>query len=381
MPIWDQFKPAGQRHARRQAPARARIWRAVARISGPRVAAVAIAVMGGAGTSGAEDYYKGRTLRIVVGTPTGGGYDTYARLIARHIGDAIPGRPAVIVSNMPGASGTKAAYYLYAVAPKDGSVIASFNKSMPLYQALGQVGGAFRTEQMSWIGSVSQTADVLTVWHTTGVRTIADARRRDIVMGADSGGGTMSGYPSLLNATLGTRFKIVLGYAGGPAVDHAMEQGEVEGRGSNPWTSWKATKPNWVRDRLIVPLVQVGLRKEPDLPDVPLLTELAETDEQRAIFTLISAPASIERPFAGPPGLAREPLEILRRAFDQTVRSPAFLADAARQNLDVDPRTGEAAARVVADIVGTPAAIVQKLKDSTSPKDGEGRGAAPDTPN
>jgi tripartite-type tricarboxylate transporter receptor subunit TctC len=324
-----------------------------------------------------DDYFKGKAIHIIVGTPPGGGYDTYARLVARRLGDFVAGKPTIIVSNMPGASGTKAASYLYSIAPKDGSVIATFNKSMPLYQSLGQNGIAFKTEQMSWIGNVSQTADVVAVWHTTGVRTIADAKRREVIMGADSSG-TMTAYPLLLNAMLGTRFKIVTGYAGGPAVDHAMEQGEVEGRGSNPWTSWRATRPGWVKERLIMPLVQVGLKKEPDLPEVPLLTDLAETDEQRVMFKFISAPASIERPFAGPPGMAAEPLDILRRAFDRIVRGPAFLAEAAQLNLDVDPHSGEEVAKIVADIVGTPPAIVRKLRDITAPRDSEGKSKSPE---
>jgi tripartite-type tricarboxylate transporter receptor subunit TctC len=328
----------------------------------------------------ADDYFKGKTIHIIAGTPPGGGYDTYARLVARHLGDFVAGRPSIIVSNMPGASGTKAASYLYSIAPKDGTVIATFNKSMPLYQSLGQNGIAFKTEQMAWIGNVSQTADVVAVWHTTGIRTIADAKRREVIMGADSSG-TMTAYPALLNAMLGTRFKIVTGYAGGPAVDHAMEQGEVEGRGSNPWTSWKATRPAWVKEGLITPLVQVGLRKEPDLPDVPLLTDLAETDEQRAMFKFISAPASIERPFTGPPGMAAEPLDILRRAFERIVRDPAFLAEAAQLNLDVDPHSGEDVARIVADMVGAPPAIVRKVREITNPRDSDANGKSPEQQN
>jgi tripartite-type tricarboxylate transporter receptor subunit TctC len=328
----------------------------------------------------AEDYFKGKTIHLIVGTPPGGGYDTYARLLARHLADFIGGKPSIIVSNMPGASGTKAASYLYSIAPKDGSVIVTFNKSMPLYQALGQSGIAFKTEQMSWIGNVSQTADIVAVWHTTGVRTIAEAKRREVIMGADSSG-TMTAYPALLNAALGTRFKIVTGYAGGPAVDHAMEQGEVEGRGSNPWTSWKATRPGWIRHGLITPLVQVGLRKEADLPDVPLLTDLAETDEQRSMFRFISAPASIERPFAGPPGMAPEALDVLRRAFDKTVRDPAFLSEAAQLNLDVDPHSGEEVARIVADIVGTPPAIVRKVREITAPRDADQKSTSAERPN
>jgi tripartite-type tricarboxylate transporter receptor subunit TctC len=313
----------------------------------------------------ADDYFKGKTIHVIVGTPPGGGYDTYARLLARHLADFIPGKPAIVVSNMPGASGTKAAAYLSTIAPRDGTVIATFNKSMPLYQALGQ-GTAYKTEDMTWIGNVSQTADIVAVWYTTGIKSVAEARRREVIMGADSSG-TMTAYPALLNATLGTRFKIVTGYAGGPAVDHAMEQGEVEGRGSNPWTSWKATRPDWVKNGLITPLVQVGLRKEPDLPNVPLLTELAENDEQRAMFTFISAPAAIERPFAGPPAMAGEARDILRRAFDRAVRDRDFLAEAARLNLDVDPHSGAEVARIVSDIIDTPPAIVRKVHDIINP--------------
>jgi tripartite-type tricarboxylate transporter receptor subunit TctC len=271
---------------------------------------------------------------------------------------------------MPGASGVKAAYYTYAVAPRDGTVIATFNKSIPFYQAMGLAGAGFKTEQMSWIASLSQTADVVAVWHTTGIKTIVDATTRPVVMGADSGGGTMWGYPALLNATLGTKFRIVTGYAGGNAVNHAIEQGEVEGRGSNPWSSWKGTTPAWVKNGWIRPLIQIGLKREPDLPGVPLLIDLARDDEQGAMFRFVSAPVAIERPFAGPPGMAPEVLAILREAFAGMVKDPAFLADAARQNLDVDPHSGAEVAKIVADIVNAPPAIVQKVKDIMVPKDG-----------
>jgi len=321
------------------------------------------------GAASADDYFKGKTIHLVVGTPPGGGYDTYGRLVARYLGDFIPGKPAVIASNMPGASGVKAAYYLYAVAPKDGTVIATFNKSIPFYQAIGQAGAGFKTEEMSWIASLCQTADVVAVWHTTGVSTIADAMRREIVMGADSGGGTMWGYPALLNAALGTKFRIVTGYAGGNSVNHAIEQGEVEGRGSSPWSSWKATTPAWVRNGWIRPLVQIGLKGEADLPNVPMLIDLARNDEQAAMFRFVSAPVAIERPFAGPPGMAPEALAIFRRTVDRLVKDPAFLTEAARQNLDIDPHSGEEVAKIVADIVGAPPAIVQKVKEIMIPKD------------
>jgi tripartite-type tricarboxylate transporter receptor subunit TctC len=333
-------------------------------------AAAALAGVLACSSASAEDYFKGKTIHLVVGTPPGGGYDTYGRLVGRYLADFVPGKPTVIVSNMPGASGVKAAYYTYAVAPRDGTVVATFNKSIPFYQAMGLAGAGFKTEQMSWIASLSQIADVVSVWHTTGVRTIADATRRDVVMGADSGGGTMWGYPALLNATLGTKFRIVTGYAGGNAVNHAIEQGEVEGRGSNPWSSWKSTTPAWVANGWIRPLVQIGLKREADLPDVPLLIDLAKNDEQKAMFRFVSAPVAIERPFAAPPGTAPEALAVLRRAFDAMVKDPAFLAEAARLQVDIDPHSGEEVAQIVSGIVNAPPAVVQKVKEIMVPKDG-----------
>ena len=176
-----------------------------------------------------DDYFKGKTIRLVVGTPPGGGYDTYGRLVARHLGEYLPGHPTIIVVNMAGVSGMNAVTWLYTQAPRDGSTIATFNKSMPFYQALGQQGVRFKTEELSWIGSLSQDPDLVSVWHTAGVKSIEDAKTKQVVMGANSGG-TMTLYPALLNATLGTRFKIVTGYPGSAAVYLAIEKGEVERR-------------------------------------------------------------------------------------------------------------------------------------------------------
>jgi tripartite-type tricarboxylate transporter receptor subunit TctC len=312
----------------------------------------------------AQDQFKGKTIRLVVATPPGGGYDTYGRLVARHLAEHLPGRPGIVVTNMPGASGMNATAWLYGQAPRDGSVIATFNKSQPFYQAIGQTGVRFKTEEFSWIGSLSQAADHVSVWHTAGVKTIADAKSKEVVMGADSGG-TMTLYPALLNVTLGTRFKIVTGYPGSAAVAHAMEQREVDGIGSTPWSSWKATRPGWIEHRQIIALVQVGLKKDSDLPDVPRLIDLAETDEHRALFGFVSKTAAIERPFAGPPGLAPEVIASYRKAFAEMVSSARFRDEVKRLNLDLDPLPGEDVARTVAEIVGTPPAIVAKVKAIT----------------
>ena len=326
----------------------------------------------------AEDsgtFFAGRQVRIIVGTGAGRGYDTYARLVARHLGKHVAGHPTFVVENMPGASGIRAINYLYAAAPSDGTVIATFNNAIPFYQAVGQPGIRFKAEELSWIGSLAQAATVVAVWHATGVRTIADARRIEVVMGATGVAGTKAAYPALLNNTLGTKFKIVTGYEGGNAVTLAIERGEVQGDGSSRWSSWKATRPEWVKDRKIIPVVQIGLRKDAELPDVALLTEYAESEEQRQMFEFVGAPDSLGQPFAGPPRIPTDRLTILRRAFDQMVHDPAFRAEAATSKLDVDPLAGEETEKIVGLIVGTPSTIIHKVQAATAVKDA---GKSPD---
>src|SRR5262249_13314769 len=338
------------------------------RLGKKRVTAQAIALSLltalGATATQADDYFKGKTIRLVVGAPPGGGYDTYGRVVARHLAEYLPGHPTVVVINMVGASGMNATTWLYTQAPRDGTVIATFNKSMPFYQALGQPCARFKPEELAFIAIISRDPDVVSVWHACGVKSIEDAKTRQVVMGANSGG-TMTLYPALLNATVGTRFKIVTGYPGSAAVYLAVEKGEVEGAGSSPWSSWKVSRPNWVRDGLIVPLVQVGLKRDPDLADVPLLIDLAANEEQHAMFKFVSAPASIERPFAGPPGMPAEVIDLYRRAFTHLLKSPKLRENVARLNLDLDPQPGDAVARIVTEIVTTTPSIVAKVKAIT----------------
>jgi tripartite-type tricarboxylate transporter receptor subunit TctC len=311
-------------------------------------------------------FFAGRQLRIIVGTGAGRGYDTYARLVARHLGKHVPGHPTFVVENMPGASGIRAINYLYAAAPNDGTVIATFNNAIPFYQAVGQPGIRFKAEQLSWIGSFAQAATVVAVWHAAGVRTIDDARRIQVVMGATGVAGTKAAYPALLNNTLGTRFKIVTGYEGGNAVTLAIERGEVQGDGSSRWSSWKASRPEWVRDRKIIPVVQIGLRKDVELPGVALLSDYAQSNEQRQMFEFVGAPDSLGQPFAGPPRIPSDRLAILRRAFDLMTHDPAFRAEAATSKVEIDLLTGEETEKIVGLIVGTPSIIIQKVQSATA---------------
>jgi hypothetical protein len=330
----------------------------------------------------ADDYFKGKTIRIIAGSEAGGMYDTFGRLMAHYLAEHLPGRPTILVTDMPGASGVRATNYLHEVAPKDGTVLATFNKSMPFYQAMGEGGIRFKAQEFSWIGALSQTNDTVAVWHTTGVKTIEDARRREIIMGALSYIGTNWTYPVLLNALVGTKFKIVTGYPSGIAVDHAMEKGEVEGRGSNQWSAWKAIHPDWVRDKKIIPLVQVGLRKEAELPDVPLLSELAQNEEQRRMLQFVSEAAAMDGPLAGPPGIPSEALGALRTAFNAMIGDPAFRAEAEKLRIDLGPLSGDEVAKIVASIMGTPPATVEKIKSIIAPpKESEGAKPSPPPPN
>ena len=314
-------------------------------------------------------FYAGKQIRLIVGTGVGGGYDAYARLVARFMPKHIAGEPAIIVQTMPGASGATAVSYLYSNAPRDGLVIATFNSAMPFYQAIGQPGTRFKSEDLSWIGNLSQGVSIFVLWHTAGIKTIADARRTEIIMGGTGTGGNSSAIPVLINSTLGTKFKVVSGYKTGLEVDLAMERGEVQGRGMVAWASTKAVHPDWIKGNKVYVFCQIGLKKDPELADVPLLTELAETDEQREIFKFVSATGNLERPFAGPPGMAPDRLNILRNALMAMTKDAGFLAAIAEQNLELDPLPGEETAKIVSAIVNVSPDIIEKTKIAMTVKE------------
>jgi tripartite-type tricarboxylate transporter receptor subunit TctC len=308
----------------------------------------------------AEEFYRGKNMDFIIGFSVGGGYDLYARTVARFIGDHIPGKPKVVPKNMIGAGSRVAAAYVYGVAPKDGLTLATADQSIPLEQSLGDKGISFDARQFTWIGNPIVDNNVIATWYTAGVKTIDDARQREVTMGA-TGYNTSAQYPQVSNSLLGTKFKIIMGYPGGAEVNLAMENGEVAGRGSNSWASYKATKPEWVRDHKLDILFQIGLKKASDLQDVPLLMDLGTNEEDRAALKLVSAPPSIGRPVFSTPNVPQERTKALRAAFDEMVKDPAFLADAKTLNLDIDPISGEELQRIVEDIINAPAGAKARL--------------------
>jgi tripartite-type tricarboxylate transporter receptor subunit TctC len=311
-----------------------------------------------------EDFYKGRQIKFIIGANAGGSYDSYGRLAAQHLGRHIPGNPTIVAANMPGASGMQSAAYLYQIAPRDGSVLGTFNQSMAQRQMLEPDLIRFDAGRFNWIGAMATSTTVFITSSASGVRTLDDARRRDVILGALTNEGGNAVYPLLLNKFLGTRFKLVLGYQGGNTIELAMERGEVEGRGSVIWSGLKALWPQWVAQKKLNVLVQIGLRKEADLPDVPLLIDLARTPQEAAIFRFISSDTAMGFPIVAPPGVPAERVAALRRGFAEMMQDPDFLRDSQQRALPVELIPGEEVEKVVASLIGTPPDVVALLKRS-----------------
>jgi tripartite-type tricarboxylate transporter receptor subunit TctC len=307
------------------------------------------------------DFYRGKQISLVVGTSAGNDYDFRGRIIARHMGRYIPGEPTIIPRNMPGAGGINAANWLAAVAPHDGTTVHMIMTNMMAAQAVGTHGITFDTRKFFWIGNTTSSPNVTNAWYTSGVTKIEQVKTREFVIGAPAGTAGVT-YGTVMNALVGTKFKIVTGYPGGNEVNLAMERGEIQGRGSNSWASWKSTRPEWVAEKKIIPLVQIGLKRHPDLQDVPLLLELVDNDADRKVMTFLSAETSISRALVTAPGVPAERVQALRRAFDATMKDPQFLAEAQKAKMDISPLTGEESQVIADSIVNTPPDVIARAK-------------------
>jgi tripartite-type tricarboxylate transporter receptor subunit TctC len=308
------------------------------------------------------DFYRGKTLSMIVATSPGGDYDARGRLLARHMGRHLPGQPSIIVRNMPGAVGLQAANWLATQAPRDGTVLHMIMQNMSAHQALGGQGVEFDTRRFFWIGNTTDSPNVVNSWHTTGIRSIAEVKTRELIVGAPGTATASVYYPKVMNALLGTKFKIVSGYPGGNDVNLAMERGEVGGRGANSWASWKSTRPQWIAENKIHILVQIGLKRHPELSDVPLLTELAANEEDRQVLAFISADTGITRAVVTTPDVPPERVAALRRAFDATMQDPQLLAEAEKARMDISPSSGEEVQKVAEMIINTPAPVLARAK-------------------
>ena len=327
------------------------------------IALMALAATAQAKAQSVADFYRGKTVTLLVGVSAGGEYDFLARLAARYMGKHIPGNPTVVVQNMVGAGGISEANYLYNVAPKDGTYIGMIQNALPTMQAVGVPGPQFDSSKFNWIGSIAPTVETLAVWHTSGVTTIDQAREKEIIIGAVGRGGITYTFPLMMNEFAGTKFKIVVGYPGGNDVNLAMEKGEVGGRGSNSWASWKSGHPQWITEHKIYILVQVALERSADLPDVPLMMDLAKNDEDKQVLRFLSADMGISRAFATTPGVPADRLAALRSAFEQTMKDPEFLAEATKSGMDIAPSSGDVAEKIAASMLATPPNVVKRAKE------------------
>lgn len=338
-----------------------------ARVS--RLIAVAIAAGAFAAVSPAraDDFYKGKQITILIPFEAGSGYDTYARTLARHISEQIPGEPTIVPSNMIGGGGLVLANHLFTVAAKDGTAIGLLSRSNLVEPLLENAAARFDPRKFSWIGSMGDEVSMCAAATRSGFKTWEDLKRKEFIATASGAAADNGVYPLLFNALLGTKFKVVVGYKGGPAMNKALEDGEADGRCGWSWTTIKTTKPEWLANKTIVLLLQAGLKKAKDLPDVPLVLDLAHNAEDRAALEVAFSPQAVAWPIAAPPGLPAERLAILRKAFLATLRNERFLAEAKRLRLDIDPMDGEEIAGVVERMYAAPAPAVAKVRGIMKP--------------
>jgi tripartite-type tricarboxylate transporter receptor subunit TctC len=309
------------------------------------------------------DFYKGKTVDLYIGYSSGGAYDLYARVLSRFIGKHIPGNPTVVPKNMAGAGSLLLANWLYNVAPKDGSAFGMIGRGTGFDPILGNKRAQFDGTKYLWLGSANNEVSVCVSWHTSGVSKFSELLSKELVVGGTGASADTDQFPKITNGVLGTKFKIVTGYPGGNEISLAMERGEVQGRCGWSWSSVKATHRQWYDQKKIHLLVQLALEKHPDLPDVPLVVDLAKSQDDRKILELIFARQVMGRPFLAPPGIPSERAAVLRKAFMDTMQDKEFLAAAEKAKMEITPVSGERVERLVKDLYATPPDISKKAAD------------------
>lgn len=314
-------------------------------------------------TAAVAAFYQGKTVKIIVGYPPGGGYDTYARTLAAHIGRFIPGNPTVIVENMDGAGSIKALNYLYSAAPKDGTVFGTFGRGLPEAELRGDEGVSFKSRELNWLGSMNEEVSVCVVRSDTPIKTFEDAQKQTVTVGGTGPNDDTGFFPRVLNALAGTKFDLKIGYPGGTDVLLAMERGEVMGRCGWSWSSVVSTRKQWIDTGYVRILTQMSLNKHPDIPkEVPLASEFVKNPDDKQILEVIFARQAIGRPYAAPPGIPAERVKALQDAFEKTLKDPAFKADADKAKQEINPKNAAETKAVIDKIFNTPPALVARLK-------------------
>jgi tripartite-type tricarboxylate transporter receptor subunit TctC len=306
------------------------------------------------------DFYKGKQVTIIVGTSPGSSLSLYSQALARHMGRHLPGSPGLIVQHMSGAGGMLAANYAYNSAPRDGTALVTTNRTVPIEPLLGGKGAQFDALKFNWLGTANVEHTTCVAWHTAAVKSLQDAFARELIIGSYGADGPSATFAKAANKLTGTMFKVIGAYPGAPEALLAMQRGEVEGFCSMAWNELKLRRADWLRDKKVNILFQMGLQKHPEIPDVPLISDYARTPQDRRVFDLLFAPQDMGRPFYAPPNVPADRVKALRIAFERTLKDARYLADADRMGLEVQHRSGESVQALLERIYDYPKEVVER---------------------
>lgn len=315
-----------------------------------------------------EEFYKGKTLKMIVGSGASGGGDVFARMFSKYLPKHLPGSPTIVVQNMPAAGGIVAASHLYNAGPRDGTLIAAVMRTVPIMPLLSDKDLNYDPRKLNWLGSLNSETNVIIAWHTSPIQRFDDVLKREMVVGSTGGSSDTNVYALLLNQTLGTKFKIVAGYPGGPAIDIAMERGEVEGRASITWTSLKGGRSEWLKEKQVRILAQMGLKRNPELPDVPNVLEMVKDPKTRQMYEFLFARQEAGRPFVAPPELPADRLAALRKSLVDVAKDEGFLAEVKRGGGSIQLMTGEEVQALVEKLYASPPDVIAAAKAALDPK-------------
>jgi tripartite-type tricarboxylate transporter receptor subunit TctC len=314
-----------------------------------------------------EEFYRSKTMRVIVGFAAGGGFHTYGQVLAAHMPRFLPGAPTMIVQDMPGAVTAKAAQFIYAAAPQDGTVIGLLHQGIVANQVLDIQGGAFDVAKFNWVGRMGTRLSVGLVWHTAGVKTLEEAKTKEVILGATGPTATSVMIPIALNKLAGTKFKVVQGYTGSGEMYLAMERGETQGLGIAGWLDLTGARADWVKDGKVFVVYQIALKRHPEMPDIPTIADLAGSPDDRKIMELLASTEDMGRSFVAGPGVPKGRIAVLRAAFAKMMADPEFLADAKAKQLDIDFMHGDELQKVVESIGAFPAALAARAKEIVKP--------------
>lgn len=321
----------------------------------------------GAGAQGVEEFYRGRQINLLIGGGAGGGYDVYYRALARHMGRHIPGNPTFVAKNQPAAGGLAAASAIYTTAERDGGTIGAFANNVTMDPLFGAVGARYEPLKLSWIGSIGKLQNVCATWHESPIKSIRQAQEREVIVGGAGATSNTVLMPRVLNALLDTKFRVIAGYDPGAGLTLSIERREVEGICGLSWSTMKASRPHWIRDNLLNVIVQLGLEKLADLPNVPAALDVVRDARKKQVLTLILMRQEPGRPVAAPPDVPADRLAALRQAFDATMKDPAFIAEAEKLQLEIEPMTGRQIQTLLTEAFATPKDIVAEAGTLLTP--------------